>query len=220
MNRDGETLWTIGELGGRVAEALSAGGYEGVTSGRVRDVPDPRTIRYYTTIGLLDRPEAFRGRTALYGPRHLLQLVAIKRLQSDGLSLAEVQKKVAGASDVILRDLGRTESETEQSGAPWSPPGPRRRPDGRGAFWKERPAPAPAVSGPPSPPLSAVPLQGVGLGPDATLLLRAIRAPDGDDLRVIRLAAAPLLELLRMRGLIGPDGVDESPPSLPPEEAP
>src|SRR5262249_33767362 len=81
------TLWTIDDLSARVAEALSAG-YAGVRSGRVRNVPDCRTIRYYTTLGLLDRPAVMRGRTALYGPRHLLQLVAIKRLQAQGLSLA------------------------------------------------------------------------------------------------------------------------------------
>ena len=99
------TLWTIDELGERVAEALGGPGYDGVPSGRVRDVPDLRTIRYYTTLGLLDRPAAMRGRTALYGARHLLQLVAIKRLQARGLSLAAVQERVVGLSDAALRRL-------------------------------------------------------------------------------------------------------------------
>ena len=70
-------------------------------------MPDLRTIRYYTTLGLLDRPAAMRGRTALYGPRHLLQLVAIKRLQARGLSLAAVQERVVGLSDAALRRLAR-----------------------------------------------------------------------------------------------------------------
>ena len=61
MKNGDETLWTIDELGERVAEALLGPGYEGVPSGRVRDVPDLRTIRYYTTVGLLDRPAAMRG---------------------------------------------------------------------------------------------------------------------------------------------------------------
>jgi hypothetical protein len=30
-----------------------------------------------------------QGRTALYGPRHLLQVVAVKRRQAQGRSLAE-----------------------------------------------------------------------------------------------------------------------------------
>ena len=76
-----EPLWTIDELGAVVALALSVD-YAGQANGRVREVPDRRTIRYYTTLGLIDRPARMRGRTALYGRRHLLQLVAIKRLQA------------------------------------------------------------------------------------------------------------------------------------------
>jgi hypothetical protein len=48
---------------------LLASGYDGARSGRVRDLPDARTIRWYQTLGMVDRPSAFRGRTALYG-RH------------------------------------------------------------------------------------------------------------------------------------------------------
>src|SRR6478672_5570084 len=101
MNPVDDALWTIDELGERVSAALAVG-YEGVPSGRVRDVPDLRTIRYYTTLGILDRPAEMRGRTALYGRRHLLQLVAIKRLQARGLTLAEVQRQVVGQTDTAL----------------------------------------------------------------------------------------------------------------------
>ena len=48
------------ELAARVALALAAD-YAGQANGRVRDVPDARTIRYYTTLGLIDRPAAMRG---------------------------------------------------------------------------------------------------------------------------------------------------------------
>src|SRR5437660_12778010 len=99
-----QELWTIDELGSRVALALSVG-YEGQSSGRVRDVPDRRTIRYYTTLGLIDRPAAMRGRTAYYGRRHLLQLVAIKRLQARGLTLAELQQRRVGVSNAALEEL-------------------------------------------------------------------------------------------------------------------
>src|SRR5947209_10097936 len=99
-----ERLWTIDELGTQAALALSVD-YEGSPNGRVRDVPDRRTIRYYTTLGLLDRPAEMRGRTALYGPRHLLQLVAIKKLQASGLTLVQVQERLAGATDATLREL-------------------------------------------------------------------------------------------------------------------
>src|SRR3982751_928834 len=114
MKTEGEDLWTIEELGGRIVEAL-ADGYRGVPSGRVRDVPDLRTIRYYTTLGLLDRAAAMRGRTALYGRRHLLQLVAIKRLQASGLSLAEIQERLIGLSDAALRRIADDPEGREDS---------------------------------------------------------------------------------------------------------
>src|ERR1700738_4259168 len=99
-------LWTIDELSTQVALALSVD-YAGQANGQVRDVPDRRTIRYYTTLGLLDRPARLRGRTALYGRRHLLQLVAIKRLQARGAALAQLQQQLLGLADAGLARLGR-----------------------------------------------------------------------------------------------------------------
>ena len=96
-----EPTWTLDELAERVDAALAVG-YAGQSSGRVRAVPDRRAIRWYTTIGLIDRPVAHRGRTALYGPRHLLQLVAVKRLQAKGLPLVAIQQELAGATDTQL----------------------------------------------------------------------------------------------------------------------
>jgi hypothetical protein len=96
-----EPRWTLDELAERVDMALAVD-YHGQPSGRVRAVPDRRAIRWYTTIGLIDRPVAHRGRTALYGPRHLLQLVAVKRLQARGLPLVAIQQELAGATDSQL----------------------------------------------------------------------------------------------------------------------
>src|SRR5689334_24864251 len=96
--------WTLDELVARVSAALGAADYSGAPNGRVREIPDRRAIRWYTTRGLLDRP-AVRGRTAGYGPRHLLQLVVIKRRQAEGWALAQIQAEVAGATDAELRAL-------------------------------------------------------------------------------------------------------------------
>jgi DNA-binding transcriptional MerR regulator len=101
-----ETRWTLDELAERVDTALAVD-YHGQPSGRVRAVPDRRAIRWYTTIGLIDRPVAHRGRTALYGPRHLLQLVAVKRLQARGLPLVAIQQELAGATDTQLAQVAR-----------------------------------------------------------------------------------------------------------------
>lgn len=194
MKNGDEILWTIDELGERVAGVLLGPGYEGVPSGRVRDVPDLRTIRYYTTVGLLDRPAAMRGRTALYGERHLLQLVAIKRLQAQGLSLAAVQERVVGLSSKGLRRLAAAEGTAARGdvSAPAAASGERGE-----SFWRVQPEPDEERAAAESPGVRSVPLEA-GL----VLTLAGGRKLDDDDLRVIRMAAAPLIEILRLRGLI------------------
>jgi DNA-binding transcriptional MerR regulator len=195
MKIGGETFWTIDELGERVAEALGGPGYEGVPSGRVRDVPDLRTIRYYTTLGLLDRPATMRGRTALYGSRHLLQLMAIKRLQARGLSLAAVQERVVGLSDAALRRLAATEAAAMKAD---EEPQARASVSRGQSFWRVQPEPDDDRATKENPSVQDVPLE-TGL----VLSLAAGRRLDEDDLRVICMAAAPLIEILRLRGLIG-----------------
>src|SRR3954452_4369732 len=111
-----EPFWNLEELCARVALALAVD-YTGQASGRVRDVPDARTIRYYSTLGLLDRPAVMRGRTALYGVRHLRQLVAIKRLQTHGLSLAEIQTRLVGLGDQGLQAEARVPAGLEEQEA-------------------------------------------------------------------------------------------------------
>ncbi|MDG6102814.1 MerR family transcriptional regulator [Dactylosporangium aurantiacum] len=171
------TGWTLDELTARVAAALEGTAYAGAPNGRVRDVPDARAIRWYATIGLVDRP-TMRGRTALYGPRHLAQLVAIKRRQSEGRRIADIQIELAEAPDDVLweiADLPRHERT-------------------RTRFWTEPPAPH---TPPPAPPPAL--LSGVPLGGDVTLLLPGTPGPD--DVAAIQAAAQPLLDLLAERGL-------------------
>src|SRR5262245_220622 len=135
MARSREVLWTIDELGSQVTLALSVD-YEGAPNGRVREVPDRRTIRYYTTLGLIDRPAEMRGRTAFYGRRHLLQPVAIKRLQARGLSLAELQTRLLGRTTGELEKLARIPEVPSADRAAPADEGRRRE-----AFWSAAPAP-------------------------------------------------------------------------------
>jgi hypothetical protein len=141
------TRWTLDQLAERVGAALSVD-YDGQASGRVREVPDQRAIRYYTTIGLVDRPAAMRGRTALYARRHLLQLVAIKRLQARGLSLAGIQRELAGATDAQLERVARVPPLEEPLGA-----APEAEMTPAGAY-----AAAPAPTGAPLPAPTGAPL--------------------------------------------------------------
>jgi hypothetical protein len=129
-------MWTMEELVDRVRIALTAE-YSGAPNGRVRDLPDPRSIRWYSTIGLVDRPLGTRGRNALYGPRHLTQLVAIKRLQAAGRTLAEIQAELGGASAEQLTELARVPAELLDATDPAEPPAAAERQP----FWKAPAAP-------------------------------------------------------------------------------
>ncbi|MFL6298276.1 MAG: MerR family transcriptional regulator [Actinomycetes bacterium] len=210
-----ELRWTLDELAERVDTALAVD-YSGPPSGRVRAVPDRRAIRWYTTIGLIDRPVAHRGRTALYGPRHLLQLVAVKRLQARGLPLVAIQQELAGATDSQLARVARL-----PEGVAPGPAAPATRGKARRAgFWRERPAAFTVAAdaatltdptdptdpvGPAGPTLAT--LRGVRLGDGATLLLEPGRELGAEDVRAVLEAAGPLLAALRERGL-GP-GAEE-----------
>jgi DNA-binding transcriptional MerR regulator len=216
--------WTLAELTDRVAAALAVG-YQGQSSGRIRDLPDQRAIRWYTTLGLVDRPGAMRGRTALYGRRHLLQLVAIKRLQAAGRTLAEVQGELAAASDERLErvadlPVAATAPAVATAPRPRAAASPPAAATGRRNFWAagvaaaDGPAAATGPSGPPeagepvgaadaAPPdrPAVAQLQAVQLADGVTLLLGAPGPLDGDDLSALQAAARPLLAVVRARGL-------------------
>ena len=95
----------LDELSERVARELDGRGLLGAApDARVAAAPDARTVRYYTTLGLIDRPR-IEGRQARYGERHLLQLLAIKALQAFELPLAQIQQRLYGRSDAELKEL-------------------------------------------------------------------------------------------------------------------
>lgn len=192
-----EELWTLEQLPDRVAELLSDN-YDGQPNGRVRELPNGRTIRWYTTIGLVDRPVAARGRTALYGTRHLLQLAAVKRLQAAGRTLAEIQEQLVGATNDQLADI----AEVSRMDVSWTQPPVRVQ-----GFWR-------AAAHTPAAPLvtndsvtehvsnTVMSVHGVRIGDSVTVMLdAATRAPDADERAAIEAAAAPLLDLLGRLGL-------------------
>jgi hypothetical protein len=95
----------------------------------VRAIPDDRTVRYYGTIGLLDRPSVMRGRTALYGKKHVAQVVAIKRLQGLGRSLSEIQTLWPTLDAFTLARMSGVELEVQP------------QPPARAGFWRREPGP-------------------------------------------------------------------------------
>ena len=123
-----DARWTLSELVAEVANRIAA--LPAPKNGQVRALPDERTVRYYGTIGLIDRPGAMRGRTALYSDKHVAQVVAIKRLQALGRSLSEIQTLWPTLDDATLSRM----SGVAVSGSKPSAPAPAR-----GEFWKRTP---------------------------------------------------------------------------------
>lgn len=163
--------WTLDELVAEVAARLGESGVE-QGSNRVRDVPDRRTVRYYTTLGLVDGPDERSGKVGLYGERQLLQLLAIKRLQAHGETLATIQARLLGLSTQRLRAIAEAAPEARRG--------------------REVPAAAPPVGV----------MQGVSIGDSVIVMLQGKRALTREDLEAIEAASAPLLRVLRARHLI------------------
>jgi hypothetical protein len=219
--------WNIGELAEHAAEALRANARP--VNGRIRDLPGERLIRWYTTIGLVDPPLTRRGRIAQYGRRHLLQILAIKRLQAAGRSIAQIQAALVGATDAMLEQAAEAPARIP-SGAGMSTPPPGTKGDtavpavARERFWAGHPdgahprtevlsaVIAPADAGRDTTDStdestageerSGALVSGVRLGAGVMLVLDgASRIPSEEDVRAVRAAAAPLLAALQERKL-------------------
>ena len=196
-----QAAWTLDELVERVSAVLAAAAYPGSPNGRVRELPDRRAVRWYTTTGLVDRP-VMQGRSAIYHTRHLLQIVAVKRLQAQGFSLAEIQAKLAGVTDEMLRRFAEVPDEL-MTAEPAQVAPPSADTGRRSRFWAEPPRAEPSSAGADT----VTALAAVSLPGGAMLLLPS--RPGNGDILAIRSAAAPLLELLAERGLLSLD--DRSP---------
>jgi DNA-binding transcriptional MerR regulator len=75
--------------GGRLIPAL----VEKQVRYKVTDIPDIRTVRYYVQRGFVDKPSR-RGRQVVFGYRHLLQVLVLKKLQSRYLPLRKIEEVV------------------------------------------------------------------------------------------------------------------------------
>ncbi|MBK8185101.1 MAG: MerR family transcriptional regulator [Candidatus Competibacteraceae bacterium] len=198
MNPSTRSVWRLEELVQRSRRLLALLPTGTGESRRVRWQPDARLVRYYTTLGLLDRPAELRGRTAYYRDRHLLQLLAIKTLQARGLRLHTVQASLLGQPDGALTALiglpsdwverlaiGQEESQPDRllvgQESPCAAITPSR-------FWERAPAPVTSSVGPPLPtPASSSTmvartesvreLIAVAVAPGAQLLLDRHRYP-------------------------------------------
>jgi DNA-binding transcriptional MerR regulator len=178
----------LDDLTREVAERIRRSGVR-QGNGQVSALPDQRTLRYYTTIGLLDRPLAVRGRQAVYGPRHVLQAVAVKRLQAAGMSLGEIQTRLAGLPTAQLAELADADL----------PAAPRDR------WWAAAAAAPSPPAGSTAPEVAPLTMTAIPLGGAVTLLVPTDRRLTASELAAIRDAAAPLTAQLAAAGLAHPD---------------
>lgn len=76
-----------------------------------------RTARYYTQLGLMDRPEG-ETRAARYGRKHLEQLLRIKALQAEGRPLDMIARELRHDDDTPISGSGRVSVWTRIALAP------------------------------------------------------------------------------------------------------
>jgi len=73
--------------------------------GTVTNVPDERTIRYYLAEGLIQPVDERQGTASVFAYVHLLQLVAVKKLQAEHFPIRKIRELVAGKSEHELESL-------------------------------------------------------------------------------------------------------------------
>ncbi len=74
-------------------------------SDRVAETLTERTLRFYISAGLIDRPLGKEGTAALYGYRHLLQILAIKLLQGSFLPIRRIKEILGGRTNEEMEML-------------------------------------------------------------------------------------------------------------------
>jgi DNA-binding transcriptional MerR regulator len=102
--------WTIQEL----AETVNAWCRDRAlqpANGQTATELSTRTLHYYRSTGLLDAPESGAGRG--YGRRHLLQLKAIRILQTQGFPLSRIQQLLFARSDEELEQIAESAGEID-----------------------------------------------------------------------------------------------------------
>lgn len=73
--------------------------------GTVSEMPDERTLRYYLAEGLLSPASDKQGTASVFGYVHLLQLLVVKKLQSEHLPIRKIKELVGGRTERELERL-------------------------------------------------------------------------------------------------------------------
>lgn len=114
--RGGKYVGVLG-LAEEAARILAESGAARQGRGTVTELPDERTVRYYLAEGLIPPAEEKQGTASVFGFRHLLQLLVVKKLQAEGLPIRAIRELVTGKTE---RQLERLLGTAEQGAAPGS----------------------------------------------------------------------------------------------------
>jgi len=95
LNREDLTMEELVENAGELLRSVAPR----QTRYKVTDRPDARTIRYYINQGLIPKPISYAGGRARYSGRHVIRLLAIKKLQADHLTLTKIKSLLAETSE-------------------------------------------------------------------------------------------------------------------------
>lgn len=92
--------WNLRDLAAIAGAILDASGVRPVNAAASAH-PNERTIRFYVTRGLVAPPEG-RGTAAIYGYRHLLQVLGIKLRQMEGATLGTITRETTEMTGDVL----------------------------------------------------------------------------------------------------------------------
>jgi len=132
--------WNIRDLATIAGGLLDASGVTPINAA-AQSRPSDRTIRFYVTRHLMSPPDG-RGTAATYGYRHLLQLLAIKLRQMEGVTLVAIERDLAESPGDVLEKRVASSLGTVPAPADLAVE-PRGAPRGRAARVLSHRTPAP-----------------------------------------------------------------------------
>jgi DNA-binding transcriptional MerR regulator len=106
---------TTGDTAGSSDEAFGLEELLLAAAERLGEEINSRTVRLYATQGLIDRPGR-EGRHAVYGRRHLLQLLLIRSLARRGLSLSAIAPIVTLGDGELEQQLAQVDEGATSGG--------------------------------------------------------------------------------------------------------
>ncbi len=91
-------------------------------NGQAAEQITERTIRYYRTLGILDAP--LGGYQKTFGPKHLLQLIALRIYQAQGFPLRKIRDQLYGQGEEQLADFVAKTARRQTAPPAFVPAGP------------------------------------------------------------------------------------------------